>query len=224
MVSIWLRPAMRRSTSSAAARELAENLAYYFGHDATGQLEHYGNHIEGRDLIAYRNNYMTGNDADTISMHAPGTGTWKAHGENALRLGRCRRRREALSSWATPSRPSITAIWPTRSRPTSSSSCGARSARSSRPMPSVRPAHSITLTSPTSSSTPSPTTTTTFAVGLVPDDAASVTKYKEAPQGLLQRQGVPDLPVLHRQPGPQPRGQRFEQLLEHQLHRAAPSV
>ena len=58
--------------------ELAENLAYYFGHDATGQLEHYGNHIEGRDLIAYRNNYMTGNDADTISMHAPGTGTWKA--------------------------------------------------------------------------------------------------------------------------------------------------
>lgn len=48
--------------------ELAENLAYYFGHDATGQLEHYGNHIEGRDLIAYRNNYMTGNDADTISM------------------------------------------------------------------------------------------------------------------------------------------------------------
>ena len=63
--------------------EVAENFAYYFGHDATGQLEHYGNHIEGRDLIAYRNNYMTGNDADTISMHAPGTGTWKAHGENA---------------------------------------------------------------------------------------------------------------------------------------------
>lgn len=76
--------------------EVAENFAYYFGHDATGQLEHYGNHIEGRDLIAYRNNYMTGNDADTISMHAPGTGTWKAHGEKRLRLGRCRRRREAL--------------------------------------------------------------------------------------------------------------------------------
>ena len=63
--------------------EVAENFAYYFGHDATGQLEHYGNHIAGRSLIAYRNNYMTGNDADTISMHAPGTGTWKAHGENA---------------------------------------------------------------------------------------------------------------------------------------------
>ncbi len=63
--------------------EVAENFAYYFGHDATGQLEHYGNHIDGRSLIAYRNNYMTGNDADTISMHAPGTGTWKAHGENA---------------------------------------------------------------------------------------------------------------------------------------------
>ena len=52
--------------------EVAENLAYYFGHDATGQLEHYGNHIKGHNLIAYRNNYMTGNDADTISMHAPG--------------------------------------------------------------------------------------------------------------------------------------------------------
>ncbi len=63
--------------------ELAENLAYYFGHDATGQLEHYGNHIAGRSLIAYRNNYMTGNDADTISMSVSGGGTWKAHGENA---------------------------------------------------------------------------------------------------------------------------------------------
>ena len=64
--------------------EVAENFAYYFGHDATGQLEHYGNHIEGRSLIAYRNNYMTGNDADTISMNSStGVGTWKVHGENA---------------------------------------------------------------------------------------------------------------------------------------------
>ncbi len=63
--------------------ELAENLAYYFEHDATGQLEHYGNHTE-YDLIAYQNNYMTGNDSDTISMSsATGVGTWKIHGENA---------------------------------------------------------------------------------------------------------------------------------------------
>ena len=63
--------------------ELAENLAYYFEHDAKGQLEHYGNHTE-HNLIAYRNNYMTGNDADTISMNsASGVGTWKIHGENA---------------------------------------------------------------------------------------------------------------------------------------------
>ncbi|MBR6119770.1 MAG: discoidin domain-containing protein [Oscillospiraceae bacterium] len=61
--------------------EMAENLAYYFGHDATGQLDHYGNHINGQKLITYQNNYMTGNDADTISM-AVARG-WKAHGENA---------------------------------------------------------------------------------------------------------------------------------------------
>ncbi|MBR3078154.1 MAG: discoidin domain-containing protein [Oscillospiraceae bacterium] len=61
--------------------EMAENLAYYFGHDATGQLDHYGNHISGQKLITYQNNYMTGNDADTISM-AVARG-WKAHGENA---------------------------------------------------------------------------------------------------------------------------------------------
>lgn len=63
--------------------ELAENLAYYFEHDATGQLEHYGNHTD-YDLIAYQSNYMTGNDADTISMNsATGVGQWKIHGENA---------------------------------------------------------------------------------------------------------------------------------------------
>ncbi len=61
--------------------EMAKNLAYYFGHDATGQLDHYGHHIAGEKLITYRNNYMTGNDADTISM-AVAQG-WKAHGENA---------------------------------------------------------------------------------------------------------------------------------------------
>ena len=61
--------------------DMARNLAYYFGHDATGQLDHYGNHIAGEKLITYRNNYMTGNDADTISM-AVASG-WKAHGENA---------------------------------------------------------------------------------------------------------------------------------------------
>ena len=62
-------------------RQMAGNLAYYFGHDATGQLDHYGNHISGEKLITYQNNYMTGNDADTISMGV--ARNWKAHGENA---------------------------------------------------------------------------------------------------------------------------------------------
>ena len=48
---------------------------------------HYGNHTSATTpanyLIDYRNNYMTGNDADTISMHVSGAGTWKTHGENA---------------------------------------------------------------------------------------------------------------------------------------------
>lgn len=67
--------------------ELAENLAYYFEHDAKGQLDHYGNHTSATTpenyLIDYQNNYMTGNDADTISMHVKGIGNWKTHGENA---------------------------------------------------------------------------------------------------------------------------------------------
>lgn len=67
--------------------QLAQNLAYYFEHDAKGQLEHYGNHTSPTTpenyLMDYRNNYMTGNDADTISMHVAGAGSWKTHGENA---------------------------------------------------------------------------------------------------------------------------------------------
>lgn len=66
--------------------KLAETLAYYFEHDAKGQLDHYGNHSNDY-LIDYQSVYMTGNDADTISMHVPGIGKWKSHGENAYVYG-----------------------------------------------------------------------------------------------------------------------------------------
>lgn len=69
---------------------IAEAFAYYFEMDAKGQLLHYGQNlpVPGRPtdadnnygnayLIAYRSNYMTGNDADTIDMSYPGAGTFK---------------------------------------------------------------------------------------------------------------------------------------------------
>lgn len=77
-------------------KSIAEAFAYYFEHDAKGQLLHYGQHlpVTGRPtdaannygnafLIAYRNAYMTGNDADTIDMAYPGAGTWKVRPESA---------------------------------------------------------------------------------------------------------------------------------------------
>ena len=67
--------------------ELALYLARAFEGDAKGQLEHYGNHEPPAKLIAYRNNYMTGNDADTVSMHYPGVGEYKMHAENAYVYG-----------------------------------------------------------------------------------------------------------------------------------------
>lgn len=71
--------------------DIANTFAYYFEHDAKGQLEHYGNHSSSStpesNLIAYNSVYMTGNDADTISMHYPGVGTYKMHGENAYVYG-----------------------------------------------------------------------------------------------------------------------------------------
>lgn len=72
-------------------RELALYLARAFEGDAKGQLEHYGNHestvTPPPKLIAYRSNYMTGNDADTVSMHYPGVGEYKMHAENAYVYG-----------------------------------------------------------------------------------------------------------------------------------------
>jgi len=75
---------------------IAEAFAYYFEHDAKGQLLHYGQDfkVPGRPedpennygnafLIAYANNYMTGNDADTISMSYPNSGTRKVVPESA---------------------------------------------------------------------------------------------------------------------------------------------
>ena len=116
---------------------------------------------------------MTGNDADTISMHAPGTGTWKAHGENAYVWAAADAAASSMSSWATPSRPSITRdladkikadvlelMW-----------CEVPEVRDLC-RPSDR--HSITLTSPTSSKYTESNNYNYFAVGLVPDDAASV--------------------------------------------------
>ncbi len=73
------------------SRELALTLARYFEGDAKGQLEHYGQHespsTPRSHLIAYRSNYMTGNDADTCSMHYRGVGAHKMHAENAYVYG-----------------------------------------------------------------------------------------------------------------------------------------
>ena len=72
-------------------QELAENLAYYFEHDAKGQLDHYGNHTSAttpaNKLIDYYQAFMTGNDADTISFAYPNSGTRKTHAENAYVYG-----------------------------------------------------------------------------------------------------------------------------------------
>lgn len=75
---------------------IAEAFAYYFEHDAKGQLLHYGQHltVPGRPkdaannygnayLIAYRNGYMTGNDADALDMSFSYAGTWKIRPESA---------------------------------------------------------------------------------------------------------------------------------------------
>lgn len=73
------------------SKELALTLARWFEGDAKGQLEHYGQHespsTPKAKLIAYRSNYMTGNDADTCSMHYRGVGPHKAHAENAYVFG-----------------------------------------------------------------------------------------------------------------------------------------
>ena len=72
--------------------QLALTLARWFEGDAKGQLKHYANHespsTPKTKLIAYKNNYMTGNDADTVSMHYKGSGRFKMHGENAYVFGR----------------------------------------------------------------------------------------------------------------------------------------
>ncbi len=73
------------------SKELALTLARWFEGDAKGQLEHYGQHESASTpkshLIAYRSNYMTGNDADTCSMHYRGVGMQKMHAENAYVFG-----------------------------------------------------------------------------------------------------------------------------------------
>ncbi len=72
-------------------KKLALALAHFFECDAKGQFEHYGNHesksMPKSHLIAYRSNYMTGNDADTVSMHYRGVGKYKIHAENAYVYG-----------------------------------------------------------------------------------------------------------------------------------------
>ncbi|BBF43066.1 hypothetical protein lbkm_1752 [Lachnospiraceae bacterium KM106-2] len=72
-------------------KQLAKTFAYYFEHDAKGQIDHYGNHTSAttpeNKLIDYASAYMTGNDADTISFAYPGAGTWKTHAENAYVYG-----------------------------------------------------------------------------------------------------------------------------------------
>ena len=174
--------------------ELAENLAYYFGHDATGQLEHYGNHIEGRDLIAYRNNYMTGNDADTISMHAPGTGTWKAHGENAYvwaaadaaaklyeQLGNTEQAKYYRDLADKIKADVLELMW--------CEECQKFETYAVRPTGTQHNANQPNLVKYTESNNYN-----YFAVGLVPDDAASVTKYKEALKAFFNGKEFPIFP------------------------------
>ena len=174
--------------------ELAENLAYYFGHDATGQLEHYGNHIEGRDLIAYRNNYMTGNDADTISMHAPGTGTWKAHGENAYvwaaadaaaklyeQLGNTEQAKYYRDLADKIKADVLELMW--------CDECQKFETYAVRPTGTQHNANQPNLVKYTESNNYN-----YFAVGLVPDDAASVTKYKEALKAFSNGKEFPIFP------------------------------
>ena len=174
--------------------ELAENLAYYFGHDATGQLEHYGNHIEGRDLIAYRNNYMTGNDADTISMHAPGTGTWKAHGENAYvwaaadaaaklyeQLGNTEQAKYYRDLADKIKADVLELMW--------CEECQKFETYAVRPTGTQHNANQPNLVKYTESNNYN-----YFAVGLVPDDAASVTKYKEALKAFSNSKEFPIFP------------------------------
>ena len=174
--------------------ELAENLAYYFGHDATGQLEHYGNHIEGRDLIAYRNNYMTGNDADTISMHAPGTGTWKAHGENAYvwaaadaaaklyeQLGNTEQAKYYRDLADKIKADVLELMW--------CEECQKFETYAVRPTSAQHNSAQPNLVKYTESNNYN-----YFAVGLVPDDAASVTKYKEALKAFSNGKEFPIFP------------------------------
>ena len=174
--------------------EVAENFAYYFGHDATGQLEHYGNHIEGRDLIAYRNNYMTGNDADTISMHAPGTGTWKAHGENAYvwaaadaaaklyeQLGNTEQAKYYRDLADKIKADVLELMW--------CEECQKFETYAVRPTGTQHNANQLNLVKYTESNNYN-----YFAVGLVPDDAASVTKYKEALKAFSNGKEFPIFP------------------------------
>ena len=174
--------------------EVAENFAYYFGHDATGQLEHYGNHIEGRNLIAYRNNYMTGNDADTISMHAPGTGTWKAHGENAYvwaaadaaaklyeQLGNTEQAKYYRDLADKIKADVLELMW--------CEECQKFETYAVRPTGTQHNANQPNLVKYTESNNYN-----YFAVGLVPDDAASVTKYKEALKAFSNGKEFPIFP------------------------------
>ena len=174
--------------------EVAENFAYYFGHDATGQLEHYGNYIEGRDLIAYRNNYMTGNDADTISMHAPGTGTWKAHGENAYvwaaadaaaklyeQLGNTEQAKYYRDLADKIKADVLELMW--------CEECQKFETYAVRPTGTQHNANQPNLVKYTESNNYN-----YFAVGLVPDDAASVTKYKEALKAFSNGKEFPIFP------------------------------
>ena len=174
--------------------EVAENFAYYFGHDATGQLEHYGNHIEGRDLIAYRNNYMTGNDADTISMHAPGTGTWKAHGENAYvwaaadaaaklyeQLGNTEQAKYYRDLADKIKADVLELMW--------CEECQKFETYAVAPTSTQHNASQPNLVKYTESNNYN-----YFAVGMVPDDADSVAKYKEALKAFTNGEEFPIFP------------------------------
>ena len=137
---------------------------------------------------------MTGNDADTISMHAPGTGTWKAHGENAYvwaaadaaaklyeQLGNTEQAKYYRDLADKIKADVLELMW--------CEECQKFETYAVRPTGTQHNANQPNLVKYTESNNYN-----YFAVGLVPDDAASVTKYKEALKAFSNGKEFPIFP------------------------------
>lgn len=174
--------------------ELAENLAYYFEHDAKGQLDHYGNHTD-YNLIAYQSNYMTGNDADTISMNpATGVGQWKIHGENAYvwaaadaaskmygLLGNTDKESELRDLADNIQEDILKVLW--------CEQCQKFETYGVNPTKTLHNSSQPNLVDLTESNNYN-----YFSVGLVPEDETSVAKYKEALKAFSNGKEFPIFP------------------------------